>query len=76
MSLLLSSALPFVKRFVSRATVALNPGALRGFFKSSSDPGRERYRRVSLTASASLIQKALTIIISFVSVPLTVHSLG
>ena len=38
--------------------------------------GRERYRRAGLTASASFVSKALTIIISFVSVPLTVHYLG
>jgi O-antigen/teichoic acid export membrane protein len=50
--------------------------ALLGLFKSSSDMGRERYRRASVTAAASLIQKALTIVISFVSVPLTVHYLG
>jgi O-antigen/teichoic acid export membrane protein len=45
-------------------------------FKVNADRGRERYRKASITASASLVQKALTIVISFASVPLTVHYLG
>jgi O-antigen/teichoic acid export membrane protein len=44
--------------------------------KRHGNAGRERYRRAGLTASASFISKALTIVISFVSVPLTVHYLG
>jgi O-antigen/teichoic acid export membrane protein len=44
--------------------------------KRHANAGRERYRRAGLTASASFISKALTIVISFVSVPLTVHYLG
>jgi O-antigen/teichoic acid export membrane protein len=43
---------------------------------SSIDPGRERYRRVSITASTSYLAKGQTTLISFVSVPLTVHYLG
>jgi O-antigen/teichoic acid export membrane protein len=44
--------------------------------QSSGNRGSERYRRVSLTASAAFISKALNILISFLSVPLTVHYLG
>jgi O-antigen/teichoic acid export membrane protein len=55
----------------------LRRGGLRSFFsKADGDRGRERYRRVSLTASTSLASKAVTIAISFISVPLTVHYLG
>jgi O-antigen/teichoic acid export membrane protein len=44
--------------------------------KSSANRGLERYRRVGITASSSFIAKALNILISFLSVPLTVHYLG
>jgi len=74
--MLLSSVLPFAKRLISRVRGVFSPRALRALIKPNSDPGRERYRRVSVTASATLVQKALTIVISFVSVPLTVHYLG
>jgi hypothetical protein len=40
------------------------------------DRGLERYRRAGITASTSFLAKALTILIGFVSVPLTVHYLG
>lgn len=53
-----------------------HPKILLSMFKVNADRGRERYRKASITASASLIQKALTIVISFASVPLTVHYLG
>jgi O-antigen/teichoic acid export membrane protein len=43
---------------------------------SSSNRGAERYRRAGITASSSFIAKALNIVISFLSVPLTVHYLG
>jgi O-antigen/teichoic acid export membrane protein len=46
------------------------------FSKRSGDRGRERYRRAGITASTSFLAKALNIVISFVSVPLTVHYLG
>jgi O-antigen/teichoic acid export membrane protein len=46
------------------------------FINSSADPGRERYRRAGLTATTSYIAKALTVLTSFVSVPLTIHYLG
>lgn len=64
------------KRIANRVRGLSNPRALRALLKSSSDPGRERYRRAGITGSASLIQRALTIVISFVSVPLTIHYLG
>jgi O-antigen/teichoic acid export membrane protein len=41
-----------------------------------SNPGQERYRRAGITASASLIQRGLTIAISVISVPLTLEYLG
>ncbi|HEV2274431.1 MAG TPA: oligosaccharide flippase family protein [Acidobacteriaceae bacterium] len=72
----LSSTPLRMRQMISRAKVALNPTTLKGIFKSTSDRGKERYRKAGITASASLIQKALTIVISFVSVPLTVHYLG
>jgi O-antigen/teichoic acid export membrane protein len=54
-----------------------NPQAFKSLFtRSSADRGRERYRRAGMTASTSFIAKALTIMISFVSVPLTMHYLG
>jgi O-antigen/teichoic acid export membrane protein len=46
------------------------------FIRSSADPGRERYRRAGMTASTSYLAKGLTVLMSFVSVPLTVHYLG
>jgi O-antigen/teichoic acid export membrane protein len=49
---------------------------LKALTKSSSNRGRERYRRAGITASSSFIAKALNILISFLSVPLTVHYLG
>jgi hypothetical protein len=73
---LLSSGFRISTRFISGFKVLLNPKALRGLFRSHSDGGPGRYRGAGISASASLIQKALTIVISFVSVPLTVHELG
>jgi hypothetical protein len=61
----------------SLLTQSLNVDALKSFLtKRHGNAGRERYRRASLTAFASFISKALTMAISFVSVPLTVHYLG
>lgn len=45
-------------------------------FHTSEEAGRERYRRAAVTASASLLQRGLTIVIGFVSVPLTMNYLG
>jgi O-antigen/teichoic acid export membrane protein len=44
--------------------------------ESSANRGLERYRRAGITASSSFVAKALNIVISFLSVPLTVHYLG
>src|ERR1700761_6888495 len=49
---------------------------LKGITRSSSNRGVERYRRAGITASSSFLAKALNIVISFLSVPLTVHYLG
>src|SRR5271163_642267 len=46
------------------------------FTQSSGSRGGERYRRAGITASSSFITKALNVLISFLSVPLTVHYLG
>jgi O-antigen/teichoic acid export membrane protein len=46
------------------------------FWSKNADRGRERYRKAGITASTSFIAKALNILISFVSVPLTIHYLG
>lgn len=68
---------PRLKDIVSRVKIGSRPSRLRAFLtRRSADAGRERYRRAGLTASASYISKALTIVISLVSVPLTVHYLG
>jgi O-antigen/teichoic acid export membrane protein len=53
-----------------------NAGLIKSFLRKNGDRGLERYRRVGITASTSFLSKALTIIISFASVPLTVHYLG
>src|ERR1700682_1836109 len=63
-------------RFTSWKTY-LSPATLRrALTKSSSNRGLERYRRVGITASSSFIAKALNLLISFLSVPLTIHYLG
>src|SRR6266852_9311891 len=55
----------------------LSPQALKALFtRSSADPGRERYRRAGMTASTSYMAKGLTLLMGFVSVPLTVDYLG
>jgi O-antigen/teichoic acid export membrane protein len=65
------------KRLLRILKRSLTVDALKSFLtKRHGNAGRERYRRAGLTASASFISKALTIVISFVSVPLTVHYLG
>ena len=52
-----------------------NAGGLR-LFRTQNDRSRERYRRAALTGAASIIQRGLTVLISLVSVPLTIHYLG
>jgi len=65
------------KRLLQMLKRSLTVDALKSFLtKRHGNAGRERYRRAGLTASASFISKALTIVTSFVSVPLTVHYLG
>ena len=65
------------ERLLQMLKRSLTVDALKSFLtKRHGNAGRERYRRAGLTASASFISKALTIVISFVSVPLTVHYLG
>ncbi len=55
----------------------LNADRLKGLLTNSSGSrGGERYRRAGITASSSFITKALNVLISFLSVPLTVHYLG
>src|SRR5271155_4907606 len=55
----------------------LSAGKLKALLtKSSANRGLERYRRAGITASSSFIARALNILISFLSVPLTVHYLG
>jgi O-antigen/teichoic acid export membrane protein len=55
----------------------LRGGKIKAFLTtSSSNRGLERYRRAGITASSSFIAKALNILISFLSVPLTIHYLG
>ncbi len=54
----------------------MNVRFLKSFLTRSGDRGLERYRRAGVTASTSFLSKALTIVISFASVPLTVHYLG
>jgi O-antigen/teichoic acid export membrane protein len=65
------------ERLLQMLKRSLTVDALKSFLtKRHGNAGRERYRRAGLTASASFISKALTIVISLVSVPLTVHYLG
>jgi O-antigen/teichoic acid export membrane protein len=72
-----STAPSLPKQIAGAIKTLLTPGALKALFtRSSLDRGRERYRRAGMTASTSFIAKALTILISFVSVPLTMHYLG
>jgi O-antigen/teichoic acid export membrane protein len=49
---------------------------LKALVAQSGSRGRERYRRAGITASSSFVTKALNTLISFLSVPLTVHYLG
>lgn len=47
-----------------------------GGVRAQKERGNERYRRAALTGAASIIQRGLTVLISLVSVPLTIHYLG
>jgi O-antigen/teichoic acid export membrane protein len=55
----------------------LSVGKLKAILtRRHANRGLERYRRAGITASSSFIAKALNVLISFLSVPLTVHYLG
>jgi O-antigen/teichoic acid export membrane protein len=71
-----SDGLASPKRLIGALKTLSNPSALKSLLKKTDDRGRERYRRAGITASSSFVSKALTILIGFVSVPLTVHYLG
>jgi O-antigen/teichoic acid export membrane protein len=72
-----SSAMDLPRQLALVLKTFLSPQGLKALFiRSSADPGRERYRRAGLTASTSYLAKALTMLVGFVSVPLTVHYLG
>jgi O-antigen/teichoic acid export membrane protein len=51
-------------------------GNLNSVLKAGTDRGKERYRKAGIAVSTSFLSKALTVVISFASVPLTVHYLG
>jgi O-antigen/teichoic acid export membrane protein len=70
-------SVPGLKKLVPQVRAVASIVRLRNLLtRRSADAGRERYRRASLTASTSFVSKALTLTISLVSVPLTVHYLG
>src|SRR5215471_17509807 len=72
-----SSAIDLTRQLAPVLKTRLSPQGLRALLtRSSADPGRERYRRAGLTASTSYIAKALTVLMGFVSVPLTIGYLG
>lgn len=54
----------------------LRPAYLKLLLAKSADRGLERYRRVGMAASTAFLSKALTILIGFVSVPITARYLG
>jgi len=61
---------------IAKGRQLLRLSTLRQIFRTQRDVGKERYRRAALTGAASIIQRGLTIVISLVSVPLTIHYLG
>src|SRR5579871_566674 len=61
---------------ISRSRQLLKLRNIPRMFRSQGDVSKERYRRAALTGAASIIQRGLTIVISLVSVPLTIHYLG
>jgi O-antigen/teichoic acid export membrane protein len=72
-----SSAMGVPRQLAPVLKTYLSPQGLKTLFtRASADPGRERYRRAGMTASTSYVARGLTILIGFVSVPLTVHYLG
>jgi hypothetical protein len=68
---------PVLKQLAPVLKTYLSPEGVKGLFtQSSANRGRERYRRAGVTASTSYIAKGLTLLMGFVSVPLTVDYLG
>ena len=62
-AVLLSSATGLARQFVPVLKLYLSPQGLKALFtRASADPGRERYRRVGMTASTSYVAKALTML--------------
>src|SRR5438034_11524886 len=77
MASLRSSAIGLSRQLAPVLKTYLNPQGLKTLFtRSRVDPGPERYRRAGMTASTSYIAKVLTLLMGFVSVPLTVDYLG
>jgi O-antigen/teichoic acid export membrane protein len=71
----LTMGLPRELALVLKTSLSL--AGVKGLFtQSSANRGRERYRRAGVTASTSYIAKGLTLLMGFVSVPLTVDYLG
>src|SRR5580704_15679010 len=71
------SAMGLARQLVPVLKRYLSPRGLKTLVtRSSADPGRERYRRAGVTASTSYIAKGLSVLMGFVSVPLTVDYLG
>jgi O-antigen/teichoic acid export membrane protein len=67
---------------IARAALFLRPGTVIALLRPEPDlttpeaRGRDRQRRVILSAGASAIAKLVTIVASLISVPLTLHYLG
>ena len=61
---------------ISKSRQLLRLASWKSMFRKHGDVGKERYRRAALTGAASIIQRGLTVVISLVSVPLTIHYLG
>jgi O-antigen/teichoic acid export membrane protein len=72
-----SSSMSLSRQLAPVLKTYLRPQGLKTLFtRPSVDPGHERYRRAGMTAFTSYIAKGLTLLMGFVSVPLTVHYLG
>jgi O-antigen/teichoic acid export membrane protein len=76
MNITLAKLPRFLENDLRKAKDVLRISSLVQIFQAQTDRGKERYRRAALTGAASLFQRGLTILISFASVPLTIHYLG
>jgi len=65
-----------LKEDLWRSCARLRFQDLPKLFSTQGDRSKERYRRAALTGASSIIQRGLTVVISLVSVPLTIHYLG